>query len=377
MEYVALIIPVIACLILLIWFRKQTVIWEYTWLLVPTLIIFFGVRAGMVSYKQTDTEYLGYYVTGIQHYEKWDEWIDQTCSSTDGDGNTTYYDCSYKDTHYEYWTKYLNDGSEHSISEQEYNSFLYRWGTPKKFIEMNRDFYRIDGDAYYNAWNNKPYDTGYVTHEGSYTNKIKASSSIFNFKDIDNGDVEKYKLWEYPEIKNDYQNTILAKHYIAPIDQKNWDYLNALNGKQYEFRSFIIYFYNQDKSVVDKQLSYWKGVNMNEMNIFIGVDSVTNKCQWFRIESWSDRPELEVELRNYVNSSDTITISDISNYITPKLSSKWHRKDFKEFNYIDIELTSTQLNWLILILLLYNIGMSFFIIVNDYNNQEKINYRYY
>jgi len=144
--------------------------------------------------------------------------------------------------------------------------------------------------------------------------------------------------------------------------------MNSYNGKTYEFRSYLVFFYNETPDIVDKQLSYWKGVNMNESNIFIGVDSVTMKKQWVRVNSWSDRPELDVDVRDFINNSDTLDINAIRTYIEKKVPQEWHRKDFKDFNYIKVDLSDTQITWLFILLILYNVGISIYVVMNEFTN---------
>lgn len=379
MEYIAILIPVITSLILLLYFSKKTVWWEYALVIIPTIIIFFGIRAGMVSYKQSDTEYLGYYVTGAKYYEKWDEYIHQTCTTTDAKGNVHTYDCSYVETHYPYWTVITNNDDEINVDESVYRHLIGMWKTCSEFIDMHRDYHSIDGDAYYNKWNGAPETTMNLTKEHSYTNKVKASTSIFNFESISKKEAKKYKLYEYPKVNDYYQPTILARHKIDESVQRSWDFMNSFNGKKYEFRSYLIFFYNQTPDVVDKQLSYWKGVNMNESNIFIGVDSLTMKKQWVRVSSWSDRPALDVDVRDYINNQDTLNITKIRNYVESKIPQEWHRKDFKDFDYINVNLTDTQITWLFIILIIYNIAISIYVVTNEFTNDgsnDRYN-RYY
>lgn len=368
MEYIAFLIPIITSLILLLFFHKKTVWWEYALVIIPTFLIFFGIRAGMVSYKQSDTEYLGYYVTGAKYYEKWDEYIHRTCSTTDSKGHTHTYDCSYVDTHYPYWTVFTNVDEEIQVDEATYNHLIQMWQTCREFIDMHRDYHSIDGDAYYNKWNGVPETTMNITKEHGYTNKVMASKSIFSFQDISKKEAKKYKLYNYPKVKDMYQPTIIAKHKIDEGTIRSWDFMNSFNGKTYEFRSYLIFFYNETPDIVDKQLSYWKGVNMNESNIFIGVDSVTLKKQWVRVNSWSDRPELDVDVRDFINNSDTLDINAIRTYIEKKVPQEWHRKDFKDFDYIKVDLSDTQITWLFILLILYNIGISVYVIMNEFTN---------
>lgn len=374
MEYVAFLIPVFTALVLLLFFRKKTVWWEYALVIIPTFILFALIRWGMVSYKQSDTEYLGYYVVGTTYYEDWNEYIHRTCTRTVGSGKSQHietYDCSYVDYHPAYWTITLNDKSEINVSQDTHNKLVYRWGTPREFIDMHRDYYTKDGDAIYYGWNEDPATTMNITREGGYTNKIKASTSIFGYQDISKKEAKLYKLWDYPKVVDYYQPTILAKHSIDDKTMQSWNFMNSYMGMSNQFRSYLIFFYNESPTVVDKQLSLWKGVNMNECNIFIGLDSTTLKKQWVRVVSWEDKQNLEVEMRDYINEMDSLDINAIRNELIPKITKEWHRKDFKDFDYIKVELSGTQVTFLFIILIIYNVLISLFVISNEFTNDEN------
>lgn len=50
------------------------------------------------------------------------------------------------------------------------------------------------------------------------------------------------------------------------------------------------------------------------------------------------------------------------------VEKEWHRKNFEDFDYLTIELTDGQYWAIIILLLIFNIGMSFWIVTNNYKN---------
>lgn len=161
MEIICFIIPFVVALFLLLFFRKETMWWEYVVLIVPSVLIFLFTKLCMVSYNESDTEYLGGYITKVRYYEEWDEWVHKTCSrrvrtGTDSNGNATYrteyYDCSYRDYHPEHWSYFDNEEKERRIKEEEFDSVRVKFGSRPVFVDMNRNYYRIDGDAYDYHW---------------------------------------------------------------------------------------------------------------------------------------------------------------------------------------------------------------------------------
>lgn len=55
-------------------------------------------------------------------------------------------------------------------------------------------------------------------------------------------------------------------------------------------------------------------------------------------------------------------------YLGPIVEKEWHRKNFEDFDYLTIELTDVQYWAIIIILLIFNIVMSSWIVTNNYKN---------
>lgn len=378
METIVYLIPIITIAILAIFYRKETAWWEYLIVIVPTMLIYFTIRGIALFTSSLSTEYYGGYITKITHYDDWDEWIVKTCTrrvyaGTDSKGHAKYrtetYDCSYREYYPDYWTMTDNNGSEIYISQHEFDSIKASWGTPEVFLDMHRDYMTIDGDAQYHEWNNEKETIRTVSTAHSYRNKVKNSLSVFNFREISKKEAEKLSLFDYPKIKNYDQNPILGLRGCTENDIREISYLNGVYGKDKQFRMYLMFFYNKDLQVSIDQQSYWVGGNKNEFNVCIGLDSLTNKIQWVNAFSWMDKPTLEVNVESYFNSRDTVDIKEFSEYINRLIPSQWERKEFKDFEYLKSELSNKTYMVIIILLFLYNIGISIFVIKNDFKNE--------
>lgn len=378
MEIAILSIPFITALVLLLFFRKETVWWEYVILLAPSILMYFLIRFVIVSAETSSTEYLGAYASKIYHYDEWDEWIHRTCTrqvyaGTDSKGHAKYrtetYDCSYREYHPERWEIEDNNGATFPISETEYKNLVKLWQTPQHFIDMHRDYFRIDGDAQYYEWNKQKETIRDITYPKTYKNKIKVSKSIFNFEEISKKEASGYGLYEYPSVSENYrQNSIIGYKLNDKKAVNEFNYINSVFGEKYQFRTFLLFYYNKDILVSEKQRSYWVGGNKNEFIICIGLDSITNKIQWVNCFSWMDEPRLEVYTEQYINDQDSLDITDLGLFLEKQIPSEWKRKEFKDFDYLKIELTTGQYIGILIFILLYNIGISIFIIKNDFKN---------
>ncbi len=373
-------VPILAAIILLIFFRSKVAWWELALLIVPSSLIILMMNTIMVSYRTGDTEYFGNYTTKVIYYEPWDEEVPCrhpiycTESYECGDGKTSrtctrQYECGHEhlydvDYHTEHWNKEDNSGNEWSISSNEYNVLKNRFSSKTYFVELNRDYHSIDGNAYHTDWKGESEKSDVLTTEHSYTNKIRCSHSIFKFEDIDEKTKKLWNLYDYPTVSNSSQSILLGGK-ADPVTERKLQYLNGYYGATKQFRMYVMIFKNQSIESAFKQRSYWEGGNKNEFIVCIGTDKV-GKLDWVKCFSWMDKPELEVEVETYFRESKEINFTKFSDWMPKQIEQHWHRKPFKDFDYLEIELTDTQMWWIMTIVILYNIGISIWIIKNKF-----------
>lgn len=366
MIWFTLLIPVLTVLILLWFYRKHVVWWEYLVVLILSIILTVLLNTIMVHSRTSDTEYLGYIVKDIRYYEPWNQYIHRMCSRKIGK-ITTYYDCSYVKYHDEYWTAVTSNG-EYTISQSKYNYIKSKFRSPSIFLDMERNYHSIDGDCYINNWLGDKVVAESINIDNSYENKVIASHSIFKLQNISEEKATKLKLFTYPEI-NEYNQKAVLGFNIDERTSNQFKYINGHFGETYKFKSFVFVFKNQPLSIAHKQHSYLDGGNFNEFNIYIGIDSLTNKIQWVKSYSWCNEPVLATKLQSYMATKDSLDMLDLSNWLINNVNSNtWQKKSGHDFDYITIEVTEGQLEWIIFLLLCYNIGISIFVINNEESN---------
>lgn len=204
-----------------------------------------------------------------------------------------------------------------------------------------------------------------LSSEHDYKNKVKASRSIFKFDDIDYQQARKLGLFEYPDIVLYDQNPVLGLK-IPKNQEKAMRWLNGYYGERKQFRVFVLFFTNKPEEIVEKQRSYWQGGNKNELVVCVGIDKNKN-VKWCNAFSWCDSPVVGVKSRDWF-MSNPVNLEKYAEYIGPIVEKEWHRKNFEDFDYLTIELTDGQYWAIIVLLLIFNIGMSFWIVTNNYKN---------
>ena len=371
MEIVIYIIPFLTAMFLLLVFNKKMVWWEYMALIVPSLLFIFITQLIMVSVNSSDTEYLGGYINRITYYEPWDEMVRVRHTRTDKDGDTEVYYTWEREYHSERYTYVDNESSwEYHLSKKEYEVIKKRMGNNSVFRDMNRKYHRIDGDAYDIYWDKTIEHLYDITTPHSYTNKIKASQShtIFKYSNISEEDAKELGLYEYPDIKLMNQNPIIGR-YASDKDKQRIKYINATYGKTHQFRVYMLFYEGKDIEISEQQKAYWQNGNKNEFVVCLGTqrDSVV----WCNPFSWCDEPKLEVLTRDYFIQNPKVDIDAYGKWLQTQIPTKWKRKEFADFEYIRIGLSRGQYIALIIIMILLNIGISVFLVMNDIKNENS------
>ena len=352
--------------------------------LAPTFIIgliVLGMSLGMRHSNFSDTEYLSYYITKIRHTDEWDEWIHRTCTrevpdGTDSKGNTKYrtetYDCSYREYHPERWLKYDNKGDDIYIDREEFEELRRRWGTPMRFIDMHRNYYRIDGDAQEYDWDGSWQTCETFTTTHSYENRLLGSQSAFRLREVSKEEAKELGLYDYPTAKNSPIIGIKASHY----DTQRFNFINAYYGMNKQIHVFVLVWpWEKGASISEDQRAYWQGGNKNEFVVCIGKDS-RDSIRWARCFSWQDDITMDIQCKEFLLSNPRFDLEKLSYWIEGNLSM-WNRKPFHDFDYIKSFLTSGQRStilWTVVILSFIGLfGQAIFLT----NERHQRRYPYY
>lgn len=366
MHWFFLLIPLLAVVVLRLYFKRETVLWEYLLPLAASTIVILIFQVVVQSSRTLDHEYWINHVKKVEYYEDWDEWIDETCTrsvpcGTDEDGYTQWcdetYDCSYVDYHDEEWVMTLDDNSKFYTNESKYKELKNRWGN-EEFVDMNRDYHRIDGDMYYITWDNSFETLEDVTRKFSYKNKVQASTDVFNFQEVD---TSKYKVYDYPKVVRGEQRVLLGIY--NPTLDKYIRKKNSLIGASKQLKIFMIVYKNQPRNVAHQQKAYWKGGNKNEFVICVGVDD--SSVVWNENFTWSEATMANVLIKDSLQNMDSLDYKAIVDHSVNVLTQHYKRKEFSDFDYLNISPTNNQLGFLFFLIFLVTFGCMVFIIKND------------
>lgn len=376
-----LLIPVLSIIILSIFFKKKINVWEYLALFLIPLIAIVISYFTSVNSQTKDVEYLNSYITSASYYEYWSTWDHETCTREDCTGSgedrkchTETYDCSHCDESFDYWEAVDNTGKTYRISRSYFEELCKLWNN-RTFIDMRRNIVHHgtcgqDGDMYTTVWNNQFETIVPICNIQNYTNKIQCSRSVFNFQEVDSFDIKDYGLYEYPVYDQYNYNPLIGSTDVSV--SKRLSRWNAKLGNFKQVHMLVALYNNKPIQSAIMQESYWKGGNKNEFILCIGLKD-NKEIAWTKVISWTDVDKLKISLEQNVLNME-YNLNNIIDTVGTNVQKYYKRKEFKDFNYLNIEPTSKAIIITFIITLVLTIGISIYSVLNDFDFKNKYYY---
>ena len=301
------------------------------------------------SIRTSDTEIWSGQITNVYHKEEWDEWIPPRTETytTTSNGRTVTRTRIIPG-------RWVHHYAKNSITTTDNGTIS---------VDITPTGERLTDD-YVNSTEELAlhFPIGSPTASfHQYTNKIKASNSVFKRKEID---IEDYPdLPEYPSSINKYQsvnrligiNDVLKSRYLDKINA-NLNNTNNPNNKEQikgykQVNLILVDFKDKDSNYGYALQNYWQNGAKNDVVVCFGTNN--NKPTWSYVFSWSQAETMKTNIEELIMSTDNInkeynnTLDDISKLI----EEKYERREFEEFDYIQIEVSFFAKIILILLLL--------------------------
>lgn len=343
MIWFSLLIPTIVLIVLILKFNEKLVFPEVIGLVLAPIAIALICKYTCQYVQTKDIEFWGGWGRSAAYFEHWNEYIHQTCTrsypcGSDSKGNTTYctetYDCSYVADHPEYWQLNGSNGEELDITKGRFEELSKRWNN-RSFVNMHRNYYTINGNKYNATWDNKRETLEPITSQHNWTNKVKASKSVFNFQPVD---PKKYGLFEYPPITEGYRQINILGDSSTTTVKCNTDlsYWNAVLGAKKRMRVYILIFKDKPIEAGIEQQAYWKNGKKNEFVVTVGIDKEMN-VRWCYVFSWSDIEQLKVDAKNLILNSRKLDLDLFIQWFSAESQKKFVKKNFHDFDYLSID----------------------------------------
>lgn len=358
----AYLIPPLACLLLRLGFDFTGGAQPYLLILLFGELTVGGLHWFFLHYQSTATEFLGSLVSSIHREDPWIELVRSTETRTDSSGRSYSVSRVRERRHSEKYYFRTTIGSEFACGKDFFLRVAQRWA-----IKGRRNYWsgsHIKGGRRYGLYytdrdftaaeSSDPQRWVPVTEKHRYQNKIRRSNSIFKYEHISRARAQENGLCDYPEIE-DFDAPCILSHDI-PIPAGADEMFRRFNGRYasgWQMRLYIVLFEaSRGAGVSELQREYWQGGHKNEFTICLGL-TADDRIAWARAFSWADSQQVEVDLARWLMAQRRLNWEKIYHRLLYTLNV-WQRKEFKDFDYIDVGLTPRQTLAIYLLSLLEN-----------------------
>lgn len=330
--------------------------------------VLIGLLLNSISYfscvfaQTAHSEIWNFPIAEVHYYEPWEEVV--TKKTTDDKGNTT--TMTYYVHHSAEWKAVTDNGTNHDIKQSEFEHWKNQWGnvTEEDVFHFDQSLgskFRGEGDKWVSEWN-REFNTMFpFSSVHRYTNKLRATNTVWNFKQVDKETKEKFRR------PADMQHLSPVLSYGVGYHEKDELFLKRLNaslGPRYQVHNIIVLLpaNEYDSSVVETILGAWQGPNKNELVVLMGVDQY--EVKWCQVVSWMDDTTIHSLIRQQImNSGVELNLVNVGNVVRDNIEKHWHRKEFADFDYVDVK-TPFHLNLIYLALSVGSCVGAFFLVEN-------------
>ena len=305
------------------------------------------------------------------YYPQWIEEYQQSHTSCTGSGKnqvcTTYYTTEHR-THYPEWVTYSNIDTSYGIKLEEFKIISNTFGNYVTEKEYKSGFDGGDPNIYstYKRVVNKDETTVYfpVTKEIGWTNKIKATKSVFKFIDVP----KTVPTYAYPIPTNSFESNRLLGEAKKDFKTEDLDKLNGYLGKIKHINLIIIGYKDSDSMQAKYQESAWLGGKENDLVLTYGKDD-KGKVTWSYVFGWTNSEEVK---RNLETVLMTKPLKETISESRKEILANYKCKDFKDFNYLSVEPPLWSYILTIFILIATQVGWYYYALSNDFNQGDRL-----
>lgn len=326
-----------------------------------------GAACGIsISSQTTDIEYLTGWIKIAEYHEPWtEEWVEIVIDYDEKGNITGSHPVVHTDHHPEYWIMFDTIGDSEYINRSQYQWFCRRFGNETKHTVFHINQVSVgDGNKYQTVFpgGHEKLVPRTITHR--YENRIQASRSVFRFPEV-----EPEGLFDYPQIGDSLSvPSILGSNYQVACDNELCK-RNAELGARKQVRVWLLIFDNQPIQRAIDQQSFWQGGNKNEFVVCIGRKG--DKVAWAFVFSWCENERLKADVKSYVQQQQELDLMSVVKYTTDEVEKRFIRKQFKDFNYLDVQPSTTAIIVALVLTTLTSVGVGVLLVKNDFANYRR------
>lgn len=354
--YLVILIPIVF-FFALSYYDKRMKLWELIALVVFNFSFAFTFNYFACKSALHDTETWSGKVVSTLHRPAWVERYDEAIyrTVTHGTGKERYTTREF--SHYESRTRHhpedfhTFDTFERcvAIDQKRFEEIAKLFGgyKPTEGVRRTGDHNSrmISGDSndYVAFCGDKIYP---VTILKDWENRVKACPSLFSYPLVNGG-------FEYPLNYDTFKSDRLLGEARKIIDILEWDKLNAVLGPKKKVNLIAVGFVDKDIKESFNQEAKWIGGKKNDLVITFSLSQ--GKISWVRVFGWSESDLVKRNIESLILKEGFIL-----NKIEQIIIKDYEKKDWKKFNYLEVEISFSNYVWFLVIVLITNVGWIFF-----------------
>lgn len=335
---------------LILWLTSKKITWWEGLIVSATCFLIAGITHFCSFKSQTgDKEYWSGQIIGVRQFSAWQEYYEYAVYRTEYYTDTESYTDSkgkrktrtvrksrrvfdhWEPTsrwHEKYNVAYSNIGTDYRISDREFQEWGDKFGGISKErgvrTTSEHNSRMIGGNEYDFVSSNRSGFVIPVTKEVSFTNRIKATTSVWS-RAIPPA---KLDLPEIPVNNNPWVSNRLLGTAKKDFSIRALDDLNGVIGPKIQIDLIIVGFQEDDAMMSNYLESKWRGGTKNQLVITYGP-------KWARVFGWSksDICKANIEslfLKNPRNN-------ELLEKVKAELLANYERRDWHDFDHLDIE----------------------------------------
>jgi hypothetical protein len=362
---------------LLLWWKNKSIVW-WEWLagcgialLLAGLFHFIAIQA-----QCRDHEIFSGQIVEATHHPYWgdkvrvEDYRTETYTTGSGKDRQTHTRRVHTGHHYEY-----HDHPEHWTCEAYYGSYggTSTYKIDRLFFDelavnlcnkklrtitpYKPNFYKGDRNDY--VADNK---TGYVyptTKKMSFKNRVKASPSLYSYAPVP----KDAKVFPYPECPDYRKSNRLLGTASKDIAIRDFDRLCSALGPFKKVNLILIGFGNMDSEIAHLQEASWIGGKKNDLVMCYGGTD-PKQPSWTYVFGWTDREIVKANLQTIL--LDNPINKDILPLIKSEVIKNYEIKEWRDFNYLQVDPPRWSYWVYILVTCLCQVGLYFWAGNNDF-----------
>ena len=364
--YIACLIPVFFGLLLWILSKEVNLI---EWLTGSAVAFVTAGIVHVISFQsQTgDFEVWSGSITKARQFSEWKEYYEEAIykTVTRGTGKDKRTERVFSHWsprtrwHGAYWEAYSDIGTTHGINKEDFerfcNTFNSRYKVEGDRRTMEHASRMVSGDPYDYISDNTTKSVVPIHVSRPFTNRIKASPSVFSFASVPQGT----PVFDYPEVSDEWNSGRLLGEARKTVSMSKWDQMNAVLGPLYRVNILLVGFNSADSMLGEWQKAKWVGGKKNDLILCYGKG-------WARVYSWSQSDICKKSLESLLLAGpidDTLPdrVSDVIK------RERFVRRDWHDFDYLSVEPSGTHWIVFLIILAITQTGLYFYFHVNEHS----------